>query len=442
MSIRQQGSSYPWFFENLKGMVRMLLTTFGSYGDLHPYLAIGKELQSLGHEVVMATSASYRERIESAGLQFTPTRPDVSLADRETIRYFLDRLRGTERVVRAMASVVRETYEDTLAAARNVDLIVTHPLSFAAVMVAQQLKLPWVSSVLAPGSFLSAYDPPVPAPTPWMVRFRALGPGAMRAVWGLVTPMIRRWCRPVFDLRREIGLESGGNPLFEGGNSPNLVLALFSRVLAEPQPDWPRQAVITGFPFYEDAAQDLSPELSGFLEAGPPPVILTLGSTAVAAPGDFYSTSLQAIQRLGARALFLTGPPAPDLPTRWPSGVLAWPYVPHEQVFRYASAIVHPGGIGTTAQALRSGSPMLVMPFAHDQFDNAARVQRLGAGIAVPRYKYRAETATAALRRLLCEPSYRAAATSAATVIQAESGARRAAEQIDRYWSAAGLRSE
>jgi UDP:flavonoid glycosyltransferase YjiC (YdhE family) len=427
-------------FANLKKMARVLLTTFGSYGDLHPYLAIGKELQALGHQAVIATSASYREKIESTGLRFTAIRPDVSLADPETIRYFLDRWRGTERVVRAMVSVVRETYEDTLEAARAADMIVTHPLSFAAVMIAQQLKLPWVSTVLAPGSFLSAYDPPVPAPTPWLVKFRALGPGAMRAVWRLVTPMIRSWCRPVFDLRREIGLEPGGNPLFEGGNSPALVLVLFSSVFAQPQPDWPPQAKVTGFPFYEDSVQDLAPELSAFLKAAPPPVILTLGSTAVAAPGDFYSTSLEAIQRLNARALFLTGPPAPDLPMRWPAGVLAWPYAPHEQVFTYASAIVHPGGIGTMAQALRSGRPMLVMPFANDQFDNAARVQRLGAGISIPRHEYRASAAFDALERLISTATYRDAAGAAATIIRSEAGARRAAEEIDQYWSTSSLK--
>jgi UDP:flavonoid glycosyltransferase YjiC (YdhE family) len=423
-------------------MARVLLTTFGSYGDLYPYLAIGEELNHLGHQPVLATSAGYREKIQSVGLEFSAIRPDISLFDQDTIRYFFDRRRGTERVIRAMVSVIRETYEDTLEAARNADLIVTHPLSFAAVAVAQHLKLPWVSSVLAPGSFLSAYDPPVPAPMPWLVKIRALGPGAMRAVWNLVTPMIRRWCQPVFDLRCEIGLVPDGNPLFEGGNSPDRVLALFSRAFAKPQPDWPSQTVVTGFPFHDEPVAPLAPELADFLAADPAPIVFTLGSSAVAAAEDFYSVSLRAVERLGARALFLTGPHPQDLPARLPPSVLAWPYAPHEQVFRQASAIVHQGGIGTTAQALRSGRPTLVIPFAHDQFDNAARVERGSTGIAIPRGRYGEKSAFSGLQRLLSDPSYRRAAESTAAVMQTESGASRAAEEIDRYVMSAKITSQ
>src|ERR1700739_3856248 len=107
-------------------MARILFTTFGSYGDVHPYLAIGRELRKLGHEAGIATSAGYREKAEAAGVTLVSVRPDLKFADPELIHYFFDRVRGTERVVRAMASVVRETYEDTLAAGHNFDLIVTH----------------------------------------------------------------------------------------------------------------------------------------------------------------------------------------------------------------------------------------------------------------------------------------------------------------------------
>src|SRR5690242_16093270 len=119
-------------------MARVLLTTLGSYGDLYPYIAVGIELRHLGHAVLIATSASYRDKVESAGLEFAPVRPDFSLDDAALIRGFFDPWRGTERVVRAICSVVRETYEDTVAAARGCDAIVTHPITFAAVLVAQK----------------------------------------------------------------------------------------------------------------------------------------------------------------------------------------------------------------------------------------------------------------------------------------------------------------
>jgi rhamnosyltransferase subunit B len=155
------------------------------------------------------------------------------------------------------------------------------------------------------------------------------------------------------------------------------------------------------------------------------------------AAGDFYSASLQAAERVKTRALFLTGPSPQGLPARLPPSVLAWPYAPHEQVFPRASAIVHQAGIGTTAQALRSGRPILAVPFAHDQFDNADRARRLGVGLTIPRHRYTERAAARALARLLATPlatpSYEHSARAASEAIRAENGAVAAAEEIGGY---------
>jgi UDP:flavonoid glycosyltransferase YjiC (YdhE family) len=109
-----------------------------------------------------------------------------------------------------------------------------------------------------------------------------------------------------------------------------------------------------------------------FLDSGPPPIVFTLGSAAVHLARDFYVQAAAAAQLLGRRAILLLGrnPAPPHLP----STILPWNYLPYARIFPSAAAIVHQGGVGTTAQALRAGRPMLVMPFAHDQFDNARRV--------------------------------------------------------------------
>jgi rhamnosyltransferase subunit B len=362
----------------------------------------------------------------------------MSLDNTEMMKYLFHQRLGTERVLREVSSRVRETYEDTLDAAGRADVIVSHPITFASVLIAEKLRLPWVSSVLAPMSFVSAFDPPVPAPFPGMVRLRVFGPRVMRALFGFGKRAALSWIRPVLDLRREIGLPPRGNPLFEGGQSLDLVLAMFSRVFAQPQPDWPARTLITGFPFYE-SDEALVPELARFIDAGPPPVVFTLGSSAVGAAGRFYAHSVEAVQRLEVRAIFLTGTHAQDLPEKLPASVLEWPYAPHEAVFARASAIVHQGGVGTTAQALRSGHPSLVVPFAHDQFDNAERVRRLGVGLWLSRGKYSARTAEAALRRLLGEPMFADSARCVADEIRTENGARTAAEAIHTYIRAKGI---
>jgi rhamnosyltransferase subunit B len=415
-------------------VARILFTTFGSYGDLYPYIAVAMALRAIGHQPTIATSAVYRDKVESEGIRFAPVRPDVSLEDREMMQHLFDQRRGSERVIRALANEIRDTYADTLEEARQTDAIVTHPTTMAAVLIAQQLRLPWISTVLAPISFLSAYDPPIPAPFPAFAKLRMFGPAVMRAGWNLGKRASMEWVRPVLELRGEIGLPStADHPIFEGANSPDLVLALFSHIMADPQPDWPKQAVMTGFPFYDGPSQRLPAAIAEFLSKGPAPIVFTLGSSAIGAAGTFYSDSLEAVQRLGTRAIFLTGSHPQGLPQFLPPEVLAWPYAPHAQVFEEASVIVHQGGIGTTAQALRAGHPMLVVPFAHDQFDNGERVRRLGAGTVLPRSKYNARSAANALRPLLKESTYAEAAGAAAAHIDVENGAETAAFAIDKY---------
>jgi UDP:flavonoid glycosyltransferase YjiC (YdhE family) len=418
-------------------MARIAIATFGSYGDLHPYIAIGIELQARGHRVTIVTCPVYGPKVAAEGLGFHPARPDVPLADRALMESVFDARKGTERVFRYIASVVRENFEDASAAARQADVLITHPVAIGAMLAAKKLRLPWISSVLAPASFLSAYDPPVPAPTPWIVKFRALGPWTMRLLWRLARSRSMAWFQPVSDLARELGLNSNEHPLFEGSHSPSLVLALFSHYFAAPQPDWPHNTLVTGFPFYDRHHEhsSLAPELARFLADGPPPIVFTLGSSAVGAAGNFYSESLKAIEQLGARSLFLTGPHTQDLPEKLPSSAMAVDYAPHSEVFPHAQAIVHQGGIGTTAQAMKAGRPMLVVPFAHDQFDNASRARRLGVAEVLYRTRYHARRAEILLGRLNREPSYHKAAESLGSRIAAETGTITAADAIELFLS-------
>ena len=410
-------------------MARILFTTFGSYGDLHPYMAIGIELKRRGHTVTIATAAAYESKVVSEGLRFHPVRPEIKLGDNTMVEYVMDRKHGTERILRYLGAHVRESYDDTLAVARQADVIITHPITFASVLVARQLGIPWISSVLAPISFLSAIDPPVPAQMPSFIKVRALGVGPMRALWQLGKFSTSRWIKPVYELRRELGLSDMGHPMFEGSHSPRLVLALFSRHLADAQPDWPPHTAITGFPFFDrHHEQQTPPELERFFGAGSPPIVFTLGTSAVSAAGHFYRDSLQAVERMGARAVFLTGPMSQGLPEKLPASAIAIPYAPHSEVFPRAASIVHQGGVGTTAQAIRAGRPMLIVPFAFDQYDNAELVRRKGAAMVLYHARYNAAAAERALRQL---PSCEAAAVRLGEQVRAENGTEAAADAIE-----------
>lgn len=373
---------------------RVLLTTFGSLGDLYPYLSIAKTLQALGLEPVIGTSAFYRERIADLGLEFRAIRPDIP--DAESLPQLMDSLmdanRGTENVIRrVILPALRESHADTFAAAADADLLVSHLLSFATPIVAEQRAIPWVSTVLQPLTFFSVHESVAPPQAPWLADLPFLGQKFWRASRSLFSRMATPWFEPIRALRADLHLpEQTSDPLF-GSYSPLLTLALFSPIFARPQPDWPANTVATGFPFMQPSGGPLAPELEEFLKQGPPPLIFTLGSSAVMTPGEFFRESIAATVRLGQRAVFLAGPRSLELRAGLPPGMFATDYAPHSALFPRGSIIVHQGGIGTTAEALRAGRPTLIVPFAHDQFDNAFRARKLGVSRTLFRDRYLAD---------------------------------------------------
>jgi rhamnosyltransferase subunit B len=186
-------------------------------------------------------------------------------------------------------------------------------------------------------------------------------------------------------------------------------------------------------------AQGLSLELEEFLAAGAPPIVFTLGSAAVGAAGDFYEESVEAVRALGARSVVLVGPHADNRPKHeLPEGVLLVPFAPHASLFPRAAVVVNQGGAGTLQQGLRSGVPMLVVPFAHDQPDNAYRAERLGVSRTVAAGRYTARRAERELRTLLEDPRYRARAAEVGERVRAEDGVAAACDAIEALLGSPG----
>jgi len=273
---------------------RILIATLGSLGDLYPYLAIAKELLRRGHRPLIATLDRYRDIVEAEGIGFTVMRPLESQLGNATqvIREILHSRSGPEYLIRRIVMHhVRESYEDLDRLAENADLLVSHPMTVALPLVAENRKIPWVSTVLSPMSLFSAYDPSILPASRWLFSLRLLGPVFYRGILGLTKVWTRAWERPLRDLRAEIGLSpTSRHAMFEGQFSPYLNLALFSARLAKPQADWPANTQVCGFARYDGHAV-AGPEAAGlraFLEAGEPPIVFTLGSSVSMDPGDFF----------------------------------------------------------------------------------------------------------------------------------------------------------
>ena len=413
---------------------RIVIASWGSYGDVNPYVGLARGLRARGHDAVLATPAYFRGYVEGAGVGFHPLRPDVDPHRRDVVARIMDPARGTQFIFQELLlPALGEMYDDLAEAARGADLLVTHPVTFPGPILAQERGIPWLSTVLAPMSFFSAHDLPVFPPIPWLRPLVAGSPRVSAALVRMVKAATRKWTAPVQAFRASRGLPPGGDPVFEGQHSPGGVLGLFSRVLAEPQPDWPPNVHVTG-PILYNGPQDaaLPPGLARFLDQGPPPVVFTLGTSAVGAAGDFYHESAEALRRTGMRGVLLVGPHPENRPGKaLPEGVMAVEFAAHAALFPRASIVVHQGGAGTLHQGLASGQPTLVVPFAHDQPDNADRVARLGVSRTLRPRRYRAARVAALLREMAEDGEMRARAAAVGATVRAEDGVAHACDVIE-----------
>ena len=405
----------------------------GSLGDLHPKIALGLELRDRGHDVVINTWEGYREKIGQIGFEFHPLRPNIDQTDLQLLADLMHPRKGPEKVIRELVfPFLHEMYEDLAAACRGSDLMVTGELIYIAKSVVEKTSIKWVSTSLAPLTMFSSDDPNVYPQAEWLEILRPLPAAFHSGLFMFMKTTISHWYKPYRSFRRDLGLSEDHDPMFAGKYSSLIHLAMFSRALAVPQPDWWQPTVQTGFCFY-DGQQDtgqMPDGLDDFLSSGEPPIVFTLGSAAVLDPRDFFDESAKAAKLLNRRAVLIYGNEN-DPPAGLTDDIAGFPYAPFSRVFPKAACVVHQGGVGTTGQVLRAGVPALIMPYSHDQPDNAARCRRNGVARTIRRNRYTADTAAREIRELLSNESYTIRAREAAAVVASEHGTTAACDAIE-----------
>jgi rhamnosyltransferase subunit B len=286
---------------------------------------------------------------------------------------------------------------------------------------------------------MSRYDAPVLPGAPWLKRLYGDGGWLFSLLLQLGNRRMLSWAQPLLELRRSLGLPPPNvDPILKGQLSPFGTLAFFSEHFAKPQPDWPPHVTMTGFIGYDKRGEGFGESSGGdglarFLKSGPAPVLFTLGSSAVMNPGSFYQESLAAAQALGVRAVLLIGRlDCGQFPPVSPESAYFADYAPYSEVMPRVAAIVHQGGIGTTAQALRAGRPTIVVPWSHDQPDNAERLRKLGVSRTIPRSRYSARRAARELKQLLNGEGYRICAANLGAKLAKNDGLGRAADAVER----------
>lgn len=368
-------------------MARLVFTTIGSAGDLFPFLPIARELRTRGHEVRFAANPWFAPMVKSEGFRFHPMGPRLGPEEYGTRPEIFDGTRGGFPALQALMKHfilphLPTVTEDLRAAVRGADLLLAHPAQLAAPMAAELESVRWITLSVFPGNIPSRHTVPQGALT--AARGGAVG-RLMNASawWGARVAMRLAFDGDLNRVRRGFGLGPRRDVFLLSGLSDRRVVVLCPPAYCAPPPDWPDTVRCTGYTSFDTPSEWREPAgLEAFLEAGPPPVLLSLGTSVAMDAGGFVSTAEQALDRIGARGLFLVGqesnlPPEP----RPPHAHFA--YVPLSRVLPRSALVVHPGGFGTVAQVVAAGLPSVVVPRAFDQAYHAGRIEALGIGRAL-----------------------------------------------------------
>jgi rhamnosyltransferase subunit B len=381
-------------------MARIVLSTFGSMGDLNPFIALGFELRARGHKAIFALEEMFHARVASLGFEVAPLSGDAEAA----LRPYAKEMFGSASTLTSVRALVdhyivptlRAKVADLQHACDGAAMLVASPQHQAASIVATLTHVPWVTLTPLPSSIPSAYSAPQPLPFRLPSSMQRI---ANQAMWSLGLAMMARIVdRPINTVRAEYGLKPGRRLLNTGNLSPRLTMLAVSPSVIPPAPDWPAYVAVTGFCFW-DAAEEWQPDNELIAYFDQPVVAISSGSMSAYVDGAFerfFTTSIEAARLARLRPLVVG-----TMNGSLPAGVMALPYIPFSWLYPRCAVAIHHGGIGTVAQALRAGVPALVVPWGADQFFNAALVESLSTSATLNRAQYTAERAAASLLRLV-----------------------------------------
>jgi sterol 3beta-glucosyltransferase len=415
--------------------MRLVLLATGSHGDIRPLAALGMGLRRAGHTVVLATTIDHGPFVRSCGLSWGR----IELDYRATLQQGLGaaiagagaNLPGALwRIDRLIRPLVAEVQRGLWAAAQGADAIISG-LPIMGQDIAEALGVPFIAARLNPsrcGDLPSAFWPWGALPGRWANR-RSYDL-VDQIAWQPLRPSVNRW------RRASLGLPPAPfwGPFQQVRQRRDLVLHAYSPATLARPPEWGAHELVTGFwPLLSPGWQP-PPQLSTFLASGPPPVYVGFGSLVsdAAAAEQLGRLVLAVLRHSGQRGLLATGwgglgmaAPGPDM--------LVIDAAPHDWLFPRMAAVVHHGGAGTVAAAMRAGVPQISVPAWGDQIFWARRAAALGVSPApLPLTRLRPAPLAAALGQAAADPQLRRRAAALGTLIAGEDGVGQAVAAIER----------
>ncbi len=406
--------------------MHFLCSTFGSAGDVFPMVGLAIELRRRGHSVTIATNAHFEPLAREHDIPFETlgTQDDyIACAANPDLWH---PQRAFSHVFSFFRPVLKRQYELFADAAGRRDTAgVTSCFGFGALLARETHRLPILTLHLQPAVLWSDSDPPALPGLfgPRWLKGLLYRIGERCFIDPVVCPFLNEW-------RKELGL-SPVRKITRWWNSPDGVLGMFPEWFAPPQPDWPQNLIQTDFPLWNHrSSESLSEDVARFLGEGDSPIVFTPGSANVHGR-PFFEAAITACNHLRRRGIFLTEFPE-QLPQPLPASIAHFKYVPLDILLPRVAAFVHHGGIGSTSQALLAGIPQVLMPLAHDQFDNGARIIRLGVGESIPAKRFIGLRLADALARLFGSTTTQAACRNVSERLAKRDGLCRSAGAIEQ----------
>ncbi len=410
------------------------MLAFGSVGDVLPYAALATGLASRGYRVRFVTHARFAGQLQAQGLDvgIVDTDPQNTLttpSGRKLLESGASPLAFGIGLVRILKPILEQITLNVQEECRNTDAIICSGLAlFIAPHVAEKLKRPCIPAFLQPVTPTSAFPNAFVSGGRWSGTENRISHFVYwRGSWALFRPLVNRIRKRILGLpglsllEPYSGLHRQGAPILYG-YSPH--------VLPKPS-DWRDWTHVAGYWFTPSLSNWHPPKaLVEFLMAGPAPLCVGFGSMSSHETDRTYSCLLSALKRTGHRAIFLTGWGKPRL-AELPDHVLPLEFAPHEWLLPKTAAVIHHGGAGTTAAALRAGIPSVIVPFLGDQFFWGRLLQRLGVGgTPIPHLNLDDDNLSAAIAQVTADESFRTRANSLGARISGEGGIEQGVEAV------------
>lgn len=406
--------------------MEILLSGFGSRGDVQPLIGLAQGLQHVGYTVRIAAGSNFRGWIEAAGVGFADIGVDIqALMNTSTAQSWVeDSSNNPMSEMRTMRSLMHDfavpASKEMLDYCSGADVIVSSLLTVGIFdAIAQKLGQKHIFMLLQPMMNTSMGDslirPFIPGRTHAINRLAGfIQTNIMWSIFGEAINSVRTDTLHIPPMTRSQFRHVWNNtPLING----------FSPLVSPHAPDWPDHVYTTGYWFY-DKHPGWQPDsaLQHFLQAGPPPVYLGFGSMSNRNPEATANIMIEALQKTGQRGIISKGWAA--LHSRdLPDSIFLLDSAPHDWLFPQMAGIVHHGGAGTTATALRAGVPSTIVPHMADQFYWGRRIYELGVGgKMIHRHKLNTDRLASAIQQMVSDQSMQRRTTELGAKIQREDG--------------------